>query len=64
MNWIIRIISTSPLHPFKVKFTDLIRSKDDSARINEALLKCVCHNIVVLVQSINEFGIEPKFLEG
>ncbi len=32
--------------------------------MNEALLKVVCHNIVVLVQSIYELGIEPVFWPG
>lgn len=45
----------------KSKFTDLVRSKDDTARINEVLLKALCHNIVVLVQSMNELGIEPNW---
>lgn len=28
---------------------------------NEALLKVLCHNICVLIQSIHELGIEPVF---
>ena len=46
----------------KAKFTDLIRSKDKTAQTNEALLKVLCHNVVVLIQEINELGIEPNFL--
>ncbi len=41
----------------KSKFTDLIRSKDETAQKNEALLKALCHNIVVLIHEINELGI-------
>lgn len=54
----------STFNMLKAKFTDLIRSKDRTAQINEALLKCVCHNVVVLVQSMNEFGIKPEFLNA
>ncbi len=46
----------------KAKFTDLIRSKDKTAQINEVLLKVLCHNICVLIQEMNELGIEPNFL--
>lgn len=48
----------------KSKFTDLVRSKDDTARINEVLLKALCHKIVVFVQSMNEFDIKPDFLNA
>ena len=47
----------------KAKFTDLVRSKDKTAQVNEVLLKVLCHNIVVLIQSMFELGIEPSFLE-
>ena len=47
----------------KSKFTDLIRSKDVIAQKNELLLKVLCHNIVVLIQEMNELGIEPNFLQ-
>ncbi|MCL6003434.1 MAG: transposase [Thermoplasmatales archaeon] len=46
----------------KSKFTDLIRSKNTIAQINEVLLKVLCHNIVVLIQSMYEMGIEPEFI--
>ena len=46
----------------KAKFTDLVRSKDKTAQVNEVLLKVLCHNIVVLIQSMFELGIEPSFL--
>lgn len=32
----------------KAKFSDLIRSKTETAQINELLLKVLCHNIVVV----------------
>lgn len=46
----------------KSKFTDLVRSKNTIAQVNEVLLKVLCHNIVVLIQSMYELGIEPEFL--
>ncbi len=47
----------------KVKFGDLIRSKDKTAQINEVLLKVLCYNICVLISAMFEFGIEPKLLD-
>lgn len=47
----------------KSKFTDLVRSKNWTAQVNEVLLKVLCHNIVVLIQSMYELGIEPGFLK-
>jgi transposase len=45
----------------KAKFGGFIRSKSETAQINEVLCKVVCHNICVLIQSIHELGIEPVF---
>jgi transposase len=45
----------------KAKFGGKLWSKSEAGQINEALLKVVCHNIVVLVQSIYELDIEPVF---
>jgi len=45
----------------KGKFGDALRSKTDTAQVNEALCKVLCHNICVLVASIYELGIEPTF---
>lgn len=38
-----------------------VRAKLPAAQVNEVLLKCLCHNLRVLVASIHELGIEPKF---
>ena len=46
----------------KAKFTDLVRSKDPTAQVNEVLLKCLCHNICVLIQAMFELGIEPNLI--
>lgn len=47
----------------KSKFTDLIRSKTETAQNNEVLLKVLCHNICVVIQEMFELGIEPNFIE-
>jgi len=45
----------------KGKFGGSIRSKGKVAQTNEVLCKILCHNLCVLVQSMFEFGIEPRF---
>lgn len=45
----------------KAKFGASVKAKTPTAQINEVLLKALCHNIVVLVQSMYELGIEPNF---
>jgi transposase len=45
----------------KAKFGDKLRSKTNTAQINEALCKVLCHNVCCLIQSIYELGIEPTF---
>lgn len=45
----------------KRKFNDCLKSKSRVAQINEALLKILCHNIVVLIHEMNELGIKPNF---
>lgn len=45
----------------KGKFGNSIRSKEDTAQINEVLCKVLCHNICVLIQSMYELGIQPTF---
>ena len=46
----------------KSKFGDFVRSKDNTARVNEVLLKVLCHNIVILIHEINELGIQANFI--
>ncbi len=43
----------------KSKFGSRLRSKKDTSRINEALLKVLCHNIVVLIHELTEANINP-----
>ena len=45
----------------KAKFGEDIRAKNDTAQINEALVKVLCHNIVVLIHSWYELGIAAVF---
>ena len=45
----------------KRKFKDGLRSKTDTAMVNEALCKILCHNVVVLIHEIHELGIEANF---
>jgi transposase len=45
----------------KRKFGDSIRSKTDLAMKNEVLAKALCHNLCCVIQSMEEFGIDPNF---
>jgi transposase len=42
----------------KAKFGDYVRSKDETAQVNEVLCKVLAHNVCVLIQSVHELGIE------
>jgi hypothetical protein len=44
----------------KRKFGDSLRSKTDTAMVNETL-KILCHNLVVLIHEMAELGIAPVF---
>ncbi len=50
----------STFNMIKAKFTDLVRSKDRTAQVNEVLLKILCHNIVVVIHEMNELGVTPQ----
>jgi transposase len=45
----------------KAKFGERLRSKTETAQINEALCKVLAHNLCVVIQSIYELGIEATF---
>src|SRR5207249_5528839 len=45
----------------EAKIGDSLRSKTDTAMVNEALCKILCHNLVVLIHEIHELGINPVF---
>ena len=48
-------------HMVKAKFGDRIRAKTETAQINEALMKGLCHNICVLIRAMYALGITPVF---
>lgn len=45
----------------KRKFGASVRAKAFPAQVNETLLKCLCHNLSVLVHAIHELRIDPSF---
>lgn len=45
----------------KAKFGERLRCKTETAQINEALCKVLCHNLCVVIQSMYELGIDPIF---
>lgn len=51
----------STFSAIKRKFGPGVRAKLPAAQFNEVLLKCLCHNLSMLVHSIHELGVEPRF---
>lgn len=45
----------------KSKFSDYVRSKTDTACINEIYLKLICHNLCCVIQETFELGIQANF---
>lgn len=56
-----RSLSETAFSSIKRKFGDFIRSRTPIAQRNELLLKVLAHNIVCLVHSMYELGIEDVF---
>lgn len=48
----------------KAKFGERLRSKTETAQINEALTKVLCHNLCRLIHSMYELGVEPTFCDA
>lgn len=48
-------------HMLKAKFGDRVRAKTDTAQVNEALMKVLCHNICVLIRVMYTLGVTPVF---
>ena len=44
-------------HMLKAKFGGRIRAKTDTAQVNDALMKVLCHNICVLIRAMYKLGI-------
>jgi transposase len=53
----------STFSAIKAKFGDSVRSKTDTAMVNEVLCKIICHNICCVIQEMHELGIDPVFWE-
>ncbi len=47
----------------KRKFGDNVRSRSDTAKVNEALSKLVCNNLCAVILSQCELGIDPVYWE-
>ncbi len=45
----------------KSKFGEKLRSKNETAQINEALTKVLAHNLCVVIQSMYELNVTPEF---
>jgi transposase len=45
----------------KSKFGERLKSKTETAQVNEALCKVLCHNLCVVIQSMYELDIMPEF---
>ena len=45
----------------KAKFGDSLKAKTDTAQVNEALLKVLCHNICVVIKAMHQLRITPSF---
>jgi len=56
-----RSLVESTFSMMKAKFGDALRSKTDTALVNELLCKVLCHNICVLIQSMYELGVPICF---
>lgn len=48
-------------HMIKSKFGKRLRSKTETAQVNEALCKVLCHNLCVVIQSMYELNITSEF---
>lgn len=53
--------SETVFHMIKTKFRDDIRSKKETAQINELLVKVLCHNVCVVIQEMSELGVKAEF---
>ncbi|MCK4649804.1 transposase [Candidatus Pacearchaeota archaeon] len=49
-------------HMIKTKFRNNLRSKTQTAQINELLCKILAHNICVVIQEVNELGLSSQFV--
>jgi hypothetical protein len=45
----------------KAKFGERLRSKGETAQVNELLCKILSHNLCCLISSMYELGVDPNF---
>ena len=45
----------------KTKFSGAIKSKKQTAQVNELLIKVLCHNICCVIQEVCELGVKAEF---
>jgi transposase len=48
----------------KSKFGERLRSKSETAQVNEALTKVLAHNLCVVIQSMYELNVTPEFINA
>lgn len=45
----------------KARFGERLRSRSETAQINKALTKILCHNLCVVIQAMYELNVTPEF---
>jgi hypothetical protein len=53
----------STIGSMKTRTGDGVRSKTDTAMVNEACCKVIVHNICCVIQEMYELGVKPDFWE-
>lgn len=53
----------STMWMLKSKFGPSLRSKSETAQVNELYCKVICHNLACLVSAFHELKIDPKFYQ-
>ena len=53
--------SETIFYMIKTKFRGDIKSKKQTAQVNELLIKVLCHNVCCVIQEINELGVKAEF---
>ena len=48
----------------KANFGGALRSRSSQAKVNEVLIKVLCHNLWCVTRAVHEHGLEPSFSAG
>ena len=56
-----RSLAESGMNMIKTRFSHRLRSRVPNAQYAETMLRCVCHNVAMLVQAVEELGVEAKY---